>query len=181
MDAPDGELRFRKAALFDLPEVFRLFTAAIRHMDELGIPQWDEIYPNKAVLRRDILRRELFVGILEGRIACAFALSRQCDEEYASGAWRYPNAPFMVIHRLCVHPAFQNRRVAARAMTYIERRLSCRRIRAVRLDAFSLNPYALRLYERLGYEKTGEVRFRKGLFYLYEKPLAAPPRKTPGI
>ena len=176
MDAPAGELRFRKATLFDLPEVFRLFAAAIRHMDEQGIFQWDEVYPNKAVLRRDILRRELFVGLLEGRIACAFALSRRCDAEYALGAWRYPNAPFMVIHRLCVHPAFQNRRVAARAMAYIERRLYKKGVRAVRLDAFSRNPYALRLYERLGYERTGEVRFRKGLFYLYEKSLAAAKR-----
>lgn len=174
MDAPTSELRFRKAALFDLPEIFRLFAAAIRRMDEQGIPQWDEVYPSKAVLRRDALRRQLFVGFLDGRIACAFALSRQCDREYDAGAWRYPNAPYMVIHRLCVHPAFQNRGVAARAMAYIERRLYARGVRAVRLDAFSRNPYALRLYERLGYEKTGEVRFRKGIFCLYEKALAAP-------
>lgn len=178
MDAPNGKLRFRRATLFDLPEVFRLFAAAIARMNELGIPQWDEIYPDKAVLRRDVLRRELFVGLLEGRIACAFALSRQCDEEYGQGAWRYPEAPFLVVHRLCVHPAYQNRRVAARAMAYIERRLYKKGVRAVRLDAFSRNPYALRLYERLGYEKTGEVRFRKGLFFLYEKPLAAAKRDS---
>ena len=174
MKAPLGKLRFRKATLFDLTEAFRLFTAAIRRMDEQGIPQWDAVYPNKAVLRRDILRRQLFVGLLDDRIACAFALSRQCDAEYAEGAWRYPDEPYMVIHRLCVHPAYQNRGVAARAMAYIERRLFTRGEHAVRLDAFSLNPYALRLYERLGYEKTGEVRFRKGIFYLYEKALDAP-------
>lgn len=174
MDAPFGELRFRKATLFDHAEVFRLFTAAIRQMDEQGIPQWDELYPAKEILRRDILRRHLFVGHLDGKIACAFALNRQCDAEYAEGAWRHPDQPFMVIHRLCVHPAYQNRGVAARAMAYIEARLFARGVYAVRLDAFSRNPYALRLYERLHYQKVGEVRFRKGLFYLYEKALRVP-------
>jgi ribosomal protein S18 acetylase RimI-like enzyme len=56
-------------------------------------------------------------------------------------------------------------------MAFIEETLRARGVKAVRLDAFSLNPFALRLYERLGYEKTGEVTFRKGLFYLYEKDL----------
>lgn len=57
-------------------------------------------------------------------------------------------------------------------MRFIESTFLGNGIQAVRLDAFSLNPYALRLYERLGYRKTGEVTFRKGVFYLYEKELS---------
>jgi len=164
-------IAFRKASVNDLDEIVRLFRAAVRRMDEQDIPQWDEIYPSAEVLADDLARNELYAGTAEGRIVCAFALSPRCDPEYTLGAWRRPDARYCVIHRLCVHPSFQHRRAAAQAMTFIEDTLRSQGVESVRLDAFSLNPYALRLYERLGYEKTGEVTFRKGLFYLYEKTL----------
>ena len=40
---------------------------------------------------------------------------------------------------------------------------------SIRLDAFSKNNRSLNLYEKNKYEKVGEVKFRKGLFYCYEK------------
>ncbi len=162
---------FRKATQDDLDEIVVLFDAAIRHMNALGIPQWDEVYPSRDVLSDDLKRGESYVGLLDGTIACSFALSPRCDPEYAFGEWQYPDLVFSAVHRLCVHPCFQNRRVASQAMRFIENLLRSHGIWAVRLDAFSLNPYALRLYERLGYNKVGEVNFRKGLFYLLEKRL----------
>lgn len=171
MEQTIDTLIFERAVPADLPEVLALFQAATKHMDEQGIPQWDEIYPNREVLESDIARGELTVGRIGGKIACVFVLSERYDEEYAQGRWRFPGSRYCVLHRLCVHPAFQNRRVAARTMDSIEAALKSDGIEFVRLDAFSLNPYALRLYESRGYEKAGEVTFRKGLFYLYEKKL----------
>lgn len=165
------QIAFRKAKASDLDEIVRLFRAAVRRMDEQGIPQWDEIYPSAEVLSDDLARNELYAGFAERKIVCAFVLSPRCDPEYALAHWRRPEMDYCVIHRLCVHPDFQNRRAAARAMAFIENTLRSEGFRAVRLDAFSRNPYALRLYERLGYEKIGEATFRKGLFYLYEKDL----------
>lgn len=171
MERNSQTLHFERAVPADLPEVLRLFQAATKHMDEQGIPQWDEIYPNREVLGEDIAREELYLCRIEDKIACVFVLSEHCDEEYAAGTWRSPESRFCVLHRLCVHPDFQHRKVAARAMDYIEESLRQAGVESVRLDAFSLNPYALRLYESRGYQKAGQVHFRKGLFYLYEKQL----------
>lgn len=171
MERNSQTLHFERAVPADLPEVLRLFQAATKQMNEQGIPQWDDVYPNRDVLTEDIACGEMTVGRIEDRIACVFVLSEQYDEEYAQGTWRYPESRFCVLHRLCVHPDFQHRKVAARAMDYIEESLSQAGVESVRLDAFSLNPFALRLYESRGYEKVGQVHFRKGLFYLYEKAL----------
>jgi ribosomal protein S18 acetylase RimI-like enzyme len=171
MERNSQTLHFERAVSADLPEVLALFQAATKRMNEQGIPQWDEIYPNREVLDSDIARGELTVGRTEGKIACVFVLSEQYDEEYAQGRWRFPNSRFCILHRLCVHPDFQHRKVAARAMDYIEETLKSEGVESVCLDAFSLNPYALRLYESRGYERAGQVNFRKGLFYLYEKQL----------
>lgn len=56
-------------------------------------------------------------------------------------------------------------------MELIESIIQSKGIETIRLDAFSQNPIALRMYENLGYKKVGEVNFRKGLFYLYEKKI----------
>ena len=111
------------------------------------------------------------VGRVGGRIAVAFSLEYGGEGDYEPAEWRYPADRFAVLHRLCVHPDFQGRGVAREAMDHIEKRARGQGAQALRLDAFSQNPSALRLYERRGYEKAGEIRYRKGLFYLYEKRL----------
>ena len=161
----------RKAAAADLPEVVRLFAGAIRRMDENGIPQWDEIYPDEAILAEDIAAGNMYVYIIGGRIAAVFVLNREFDPEYVKGDWRYPNSDFAVVHRLCVSTDFQHMGVAASAMRAAEAILKNGGVESIRLDAFPRNPYAIKLYEKLGYVKTGECDFRKGRFYLYEKKI----------
>ena len=165
-------MEFAVAQPSNLDELHALYRAAIAHMDAQGIFQWDDLYPSLDVLEEDVSQGEMEIALIDGQISAAFTLNPRCDEEYALGAWRYPDARFCVLHRLCVHPLNQGQGVAARVMDHIEHALLQRGYESVRLDAFSSNPFALRLYEKRGYERVGEVRFRKGLFYFYEKPLS---------
>ena len=164
-------MEYRIALPFDLPDILRIYRSAIRQMDDRGIHQWDEVYPSENTLSDDIAREEMFCGSLDGRIAAVFTLNTRQDGEYKTGLWQYGNLRYAVVHRLCVDPAHQNRGIGAQSMEYAENALRSGGIEAVRLDAFSQNAAALKLYEKLGYEKVGEVTFRKGLFYLFEKKL----------
>ncbi|NLI54465.1 MAG: N-acetyltransferase [Clostridiales bacterium] len=163
---------FSTARRCDLPELIALYRAAIQSMDAQGIPQWDEIYPDRRVIAEDISRGEMEVGRVGETIAVAFSLELCGEGDYEPANWRYPAPRFVVLHRLCVHPAFQGRGIAKEAMDHIEQSVLTRGIHAIRLDAFSRNPAALRLYESRGYEKAGTIQYRKGLFYLYEKRLS---------
>lgn len=162
---------FSPALPDDLPELEILYRSAARHMEAQGIFQWDDIYPDKQVISGDIERGEMLVGRVDARIVIAFTLEPCVRGQYEPAHWRYDEPRFLVLHRLCVHPSHQGRGAAREAMDYIERTALESGIRAIRLDAYSLNPAALRLYESRGYEKAGEIRYRKGLFYLYEKKL----------
>ena len=162
---------FSHAISEDLPELIALYRAAIARMDEQNIPQWDEIYPSVEVLQADVSSGQMQVGRLNGKIAVAFLLEECSKEDYEDANWRYQDPRFIVLHRLCVHPAFQGQGVARQTMDFLEQAVLNRGLHAIRLDAFSLNPSALKLYESRGYEKAGEIQFRKGLFYLYEKRL----------
>ena len=171
------KLQFRPAQANDLPEICALIRAATDAMARQGIFQWDEIYPTEADFRRDIHEGWLYVGWMEERIAVVFALNRECDAEYANGQWRHGDA-YLVLHRLCVHPAFQRRGAGRQAMAHIEAQAAAMGARSLRLDVFSQNPFALRLYAGLGYEQTGCADWRKGRFYLMEKALP-PHTNTP--
>ncbi len=140
-------------------------------MEKLGIHQWDEIYPDKAILSEDISQNFMYTGQIDGKIAVCFALSEEYDEEYKNGKWQWPNARFCVIHRLCVSPDFQNRGIAAETLKYIEKLCKSQGYDSIRLDCFTENPYSRKLYDKAGYSVVGYAEWRKGRFELREKSL----------
>ncbi|MBB3185929.1 GNAT family N-acetyltransferase [Microbacter margulisiae] len=162
-------IRYEKGKLEELPVIFDLFTQAIREMLSSKIYQWDEIYPAMDVLTTDLQNGELYVGKIEGAIAVVFVVNQEYDEEYNNGKWNDTGGGFRIVHRLCVHPAYQHQGLARRTMEYIEQTLHKQEITSIRLDAFSENPFALRLYNSLDYKKVGLAKWRKGVFYLMEK------------
>ena len=165
------ELEFRRAGTDDLDELVALYGAAAQDMREKGIDQWDEYYPDREILAEDVESGDMTLGLLDGRLACAWVVNREYEPEYELGAWEHTEGDFCVLHRLCVNPEMQGRGLARQAMARMEKNARDQGFDSVRLDVFSQNLHAQRLYERLGYRRTGEVRFRKGIFYLMEKKL----------
>jgi ribosomal protein S18 acetylase RimI-like enzyme len=157
----------------NLPEVVALVRAAVRRMQEGGLDQWDEHYPDCEDLRTDIERRELFIYREEGQILASMVLNDRMADVYArDGRWRYAEGQVATLHRLCVHPEAQGRGVAKGLLRWMEERYLAQGIKAVRLDTYLANAPAMRLYEGAGYERAGWTWFRgKGPFCLFEKLL----------
>ena len=165
------ELEFRRATVDDLDALVNLYGAAAQDMFRQGIDQWDEYYPDREILAEDVESGDMTLGFLDGQLACAYVVNREYDPEYELGAWEHTEGDFCVLHRLCVNPQLQGRDLARQAMARMEKTALEQGFDSVRLDVFSQNLHAQRLYEKLGYRRTGEVRFRKGIFYLMEKKL----------
>lgn len=165
------ELNYRRALPGDIQEIDLLIQKAIAKMEKNEIMQWDEFYPTQDDFLEDIQKNQLYVGYVDGRIAVVFAINQECDAEYANGKWKEPEKPFAVLHRLCVHPDFQQRGIAKQTLCYIEKKVWTEGKQAVRLDVYSKNPYAVPLYLNCGYQKVGSVEWYKGTFYLMEKYL----------
>ncbi|MDD5928982.1 MAG: GNAT family N-acetyltransferase [Spirochaetales bacterium] len=164
-------MNYTKAIINQLEEVFSVYSNAIIAMEKDGIPQWDEIYPDKAIIKEDIEKAQMYIGTENEKIAVCFVLNTECDEEYKNGKWSFPDSNFCVIHRLCVSPEFQHKGIAGKTMNYIEELCKENGFDSIRLDCFTKNPYSIKLYNKAGYSVTGYADWRKGRFELREKKL----------
>jgi ribosomal protein S18 acetylase RimI-like enzyme len=113
----------------------------------------------------------MYMLVCDGETVSAAVINDEQDDEYNSVDWKYKGERAGVIHRLCVSPSHQQRGYGKETVLRSGRVMKEAGYTAVRLDAFSQNPSALKLYEGLGYERVGEVTFRKGRFFVYEKLL----------
>lgn len=165
-------LTFKKITdLARLDDIFAVYSAAISAMENDGIFQWDDVYPDKEILAEDIAKNQMFVGLIDNHIAVCFVLSEECDSQYQNGKWTYPDAKFNVIHRLCVNPKFQKKCIATQPLEFIENLCKSEGYETIRIDCFTENPYAKKLYDKAGYAVTGYADWRKGKFELREKLL----------
>jgi ribosomal protein S18 acetylase RimI-like enzyme len=162
---------YRTAGEDDLNELCALVQAAIKAMEAHAIPQWDERYPDREILREDIGKKQLYVGTQGGKIAVFYVLNGEFDAAYRNGNWQCTGRPFSVVHRLCVDPALQNQGIGRKTMRHLQEQALGMGSGSIRLDVFSRNPFALRLYQSLGYSRVGSADWRKGRFYLMEKNL----------
>ena len=165
-----ANVTLRLATPADMQTVYAIFRDAIADMNANGIPQWDEMYPTPGLLEDDLARGELYVADTQDGVLAAVVLNSECDPAYRTAAWQ-GGEPYVVVHRLCVSPHAQGKGVGRGLMGAVEGWARAHGYADIRLDAFSLNPHALRMYAGLGYVRRGEAHWRKGLFYLLEKPL----------
>lgn len=153
-----------------LEQAVTLVARVIAGMRQQGIEQWDEVYPSPSQLTTDIASRQAFGAFDEVRLVGYVVLNEDQSAEYSQVPWA-GGGPVLVIHRLCVDPQASGQGVGRSLLAFAEGRAASQGYLSIRLDAFTQNPRALALYERHGYEFRGLVRFRKGEFRCYEKPV----------
>lgn len=85
------DIGYRQADLENLYEIMELIKSAIICMNEAEIYQWDAIYPDEATIKQDIENNDLFIGIVDGKIAVIYVINNSYDKEYNNGDWQYPD------------------------------------------------------------------------------------------
>ncbi len=152
---------------------FEVIDASRRKMIVEGISQWNEKYPNLETIANDVAKREIYGFITNEKVAGIIVLNQYQDEQYLEIEWKYNEGKIGVVHRLAVHPNFQNQGIAGKLMHFAEEYFASNQFASIRLDAFSENPIALSFYEKRGYERRGMVYFpfRDKPFWCYEKQI----------
>ncbi len=127
----------RKGTLSDIERILIITKACAKKMDDNGIYQWNEYYPNKSAFETDVERNELFVHEIEGRIEGCIAISTIMDKEYEDVKWLTKTNNNLYIHRLAVHPDHQSKGYAKQLMDFAEKFAIRNKYTSIRLDTFS--------------------------------------------
>jgi ribosomal protein S18 acetylase RimI-like enzyme len=149
----------RKGTLSDIERILIITKACAKKMDDNGIYQWNEYYPNKSAFETDVERNELFVHEIEGRIEGCIAISTIIDKEYEDVKWLTKTNNNLYIHRLAVHPDHQSKGYAKQLMDFAEKFAIRNKYTSIRLDTFSKNKRNQLFYELRGYKKLEDIYF----------------------
>ena len=166
-----ANIEIREASIADVEPVLGLVRACIAGMRSQGIDQWDDVYPDRGTIEGDVHGSTAVVAIADQTLAGFAVLNEHQEPEYGKVPWTFTSRA-AVIHRMMVAPSIEGRGVARALMTFLERCATVSGYSSIRLDAFVNNARAVRFYERCDYRRAGQVRFRKGDFYCFEKALA---------
>lgn len=123
-----------------------------------GIFQWDDHYPTVETVRADIADRRLYLLTSSGIGRAVVTIDAKTEPQYSTVSWTTIE-PTLIVHRLCVDPAFQRGGFGRQLMDYVENYARRHRYASLRLDAYSGNPRALALYRRRGYHEVGQIVF----------------------
>lgn len=161
----------RKGTVNDIGAILKITRACTNDMISKNIFQWNDLYPNKTAFLNDANREELYVLEAENKLIGCITLSSLMDAEYVPIKWLTPNLNNLYVHRLAIHPQYQAKGFAQRAMDFAEDLAIKNNYVSIRLDTFSMNPRNVKFYELRDFIKTGEVYFPKQSehpFYCYE-------------
>lgn len=168
------EYSFRKAHIEDVAEIWEILQHAIRRRKEDGSNQWQDGYPNPAVIENDIKKDAGFV-LTEGDIFagyCAIFINDEPAYADIEGQW-LTNGDFVVFHRIAVAESHLGKGLAKTILGAIEEFAKDRHIFSVKADTNFDNGAMLKIFEKMGYVYCGEVYFRGAARKAFEKVLSA--------
>ena len=165
---------FRKAKLSEISAIWSILKDAILRRKEDGSGQWQDGYPNPAVVANDIEKGQGFVLVKSSSIIgyCALIINDEPAYQAIEGKW-ITNDDFVVVHRLAVATDYLRKGYAVRILKEIELFAVQQDIHSVKADTNFDNPAMIKIFDTLQYQYCGEVYFRGSPRKAYEKILTS--------
>lgn len=150
----------RAAEVRDLDAILDVIAHARRAIGALGIDQWQDGYPEPAVIRADIAAGIGHVFEENGHIGAYLALAPSPEPVYAhiDGVWQH-SGPYLTVHRMCVDDGLRRRGLGARMLAFAQERARNQGCVSVRADTHRGNIAMQGLLKKCGFVCCGEVRY----------------------
>ncbi|MEI6580442.1 MAG: GNAT family N-acetyltransferase [Eubacteriales bacterium] len=157
-------MELRKSAADDINAIMKIIEQAQANFKKAGIDQWQDGYPNRETVLKDIDNEESYVLIKNGEIAATGVVSFQKEEAYTQiyeGQW-LSGGGYDVIHRVAVAQKYQGRQLSSAFMELAERLCRERGLRSVRADTHEQNLPMQTVLKNNGFQYCGIVYLKSG-------------------
>lgn len=157
-------MEFRKSELDDIPGIMHIIEKAKLNLKDAGIDQWQNGYPNEAVIKEDITRGESYVALLHGNLVGTVAITFGVEHHYDTirdGEWMNQDGFYAVIHRIAVDQDYKGKGIAGYLLSQAEV-LGKDKIESIRIDTHEKNIPMQRAIKKQGFELCGKITLLDG-------------------
>lgn len=155
----------------DLSAVMSIIEEARHSIAALGINQWQNGTPNRAMITRDMAEGQGRVVTLDGEIIGTFAILYGGEPTYAvieKGAWQIPDRDaagdwsYIALHRVAVSLSHRGSGVSTAIIEYAESFARILGKRSLRIDTHEGNTVMRRMLEKHGFVPCGIIHLENG-------------------
>ncbi len=162
----------RPALLTDLPRIRQIIRAAKELLKSRRVDQWQDGYPNVAILQDDVSRGKGYVLEVQNEVHGYFALSFEDEEPYRridQGAW-LSSGPYCVLHRFALSQRLRGTGASRRVLEFWQQQTQARGVASLRADTHPHNEPMKHLLARYGFTDCGIIYVRaKQARHAFEK------------
>ena len=160
-------IEIRKTEARDLEALLPLFDEARGTIAQLGIDQWQNGYPNRAVILADIARSQSYCVLIDGEICGTFALIEDGEPTYNEifdGEWLTGDGQehYFAIHRVAISVKCRGKGVSTEIISFCAEKARAAGKISLRIDTHKGNVVMRKMLEKHGFSYCGTIYLESG-------------------
>ena len=157
-------MEFRQAKISDLDQIVEIIELSKKYLKETKVDQWQDGYPAKEDLRRDIESGNSYVLTNKDEIVATTVISLDGESTYNSifnGEW-ITNEEYIVMHRVAVHDKYKGKGIFKELIKEAESLALNKGISSIKIDTHRDNISMQRAVVKNDFKKCGIIYLEEG-------------------
>ena len=157
-------MEFRQAKISDLDQIVEIIELSKKYLKETKVDQWQDGYPAKEDLRRDIESGNSYVLTNKDEIVATTVISLDGESTYNSifnGEW-ITNEEYIVMHRVAVHDKYKGKGIFKELIKEAESLALNKGISSIKIDTHRDNISMQRAVVKNHFKRCGIIYLGDG-------------------
>ncbi|MGU8378871.1 GNAT family N-acetyltransferase [Clostridium perfringens] len=157
-------MEFRQANISDLDQIVEIIELSKKYLKETKVDQWQDGYPAKEDLRRDIESGNSYVLTNKDEIVATTVISLDGESTYNSifnGEW-ITNEEYIVMHRVAVHNKYKGKGIFKELIKEAESLALNNDIFSIKIDTHRDNVSMQRAVVKNNFKRCGIIYLEDG-------------------
>ena len=160
-------MEIRRTEMSDLEALMPIFDEARATIASLGIDQWQNGYPNRAVITADVDRSQSYCVESDGEVCGTFALIRDGEPTYNEifdGEWLTGDGRehYFAIHRVAISVKCRGKGISTAIISYCAEEAKKANKTSLRIDTHRGNVVMRKMLEKHGFSHCGTIYLESG-------------------
>lgn len=154
-------MRIKQSTSEDIERINEIFNDAKNHLASLHIDQWQNGYPNRQEIKKDISNHESYLVLnIHNQIVATFMFTLNGESTYKiiKGNWIVNESEkYGVVHRIAIAKEHRKSGIATFIFNSLHQKLRDLKVKSLKIDTHQDNYEMQSLVKRLGYQYCGII------------------------